>query len=190
MSLMTFSCFENFVDVNNFGAPTYSLTLDPLKHLQALLFSVLKSFQADADFSANIPLTLVGFSKGCVVMNQFLYSLLALKNDPVEDLVSFVGRICDMYWLEGGHSGTSETWVTNKAVLENFADLRKKVHIHVTPYQVLCDTRPRIGKEEKMFRDILTRLGCDINRVLHFQDLPRSIENHFQILHVFRCPHL
>lgn len=191
MSLMTFSCFENFVTVNNFGAPTYSLTIDSLKHLQALLFSVetiLKNDSKFPDLNQNAPITLIGFSKGCVVMNQFLYSFLALKNEPVDDLVSFISRIGDMYWLEGGHSGAAETWVTNRAVLENFASMGKKVHIHVTPYQVFCDTRPRIGKEEKIFRDILMRLGCDVNRVLHFEDLPRSVQNHFQILLTFKSP--
>lgn len=196
MGLMTFSCYENFAKVNNFGAPTYIQSTDSLKHLKLLLSNIGVAVKVhcqddqgfDQDLSTNIPLKLIGFSKGSIVLNQFLYSFVALNENPDEDLQLFVNRITDMYWLEGGHSGTSETWVTKKTVLENFANMKKNIHIHVTPYQVLCDTRPRIGKEEKTFRENLIRMGCKVTRVLHFADEPRSIENHFRVLEVFKEP--
>lgn len=197
MSLMSFSCFENFVEVNNFGAPTYCQSIEPLKHLQALLLSVEELIRnqyqnvnekQDLVWKQDISIKLIGFSKGCVVLNQFLYSFLGLKEDPAEDILLLTSRITDLYWLEGGHSGTSETWVVNKAVLENFASMKKTVHIHVTPYQVCCDTRPRIGKEEKLFRETLLRLGVKIQRILHFADEQRSLENHFQVLNAFHQP--
>lgn len=192
MSLMSFSCFENFAEVNNFGAPTYSLDVEPLKHLQALLFNTQELLKCQLNpagkqsLKEDMPIKLIGFSKGSVVLNQFLYSFLALKEHPDENISLFISRITDMYWLEGGHSGSSETWVTNKSVLENFASMKKIVHINVTPYQVFCDTRPRIGKEERIFRETLLRFGCIVKRTLHFEDEPRSLENHFQILKVFQ----
>ena len=195
MGLMTFSCFQNFVEVNNFGAPTYNKNIDSLKHLSALLSNIeelLKSWYQNKTgrcsfiLKQDMPIKLIAFSKGSVVLNQFLYSFLTLKDNPVEDLIQFTNRISDLYWLEGGHSGSSETWVTNKAVLENFASMKKTVHIHVTPYQVFCDTRPRIGKEERYFRETLHRLGVNVMRTLHFENEPRCIENHFAVLKVFK----
>lgn len=42
-----------------------------------------------------------------------------------------------MYWLDGGHSGGSNTWITSPAILKSFAALKHiNIHIHVTPYQV------------------------------------------------------
>lgn len=59
-------------------------------------------------------LTLVGFSKGCVVLNQMVYELAGARADP--DLSHFVKSVSDMFWLDGGHPGGSETWVTDKQV--------------------------------------------------------------------------
>lgn len=194
MGLLTFSCFQNFVEVNNFGAPTYSKSMDSLQHLRALLINieeVLKSQHQNKAGTGNfilkkdMPIKLIGFSKGSVVLNQFLYSFSALKDNPVEEITQFTNRISDFYWLEGGHSGSAETWVTKKGVLENFAEMKITVHIHVTPYQVFCDTRPRIGKEERFFRETLQRLGVKVLRTLHFEEEPRCIENHFKVLKVF-----
>lgn len=195
LSLMSFSCYQNFVEVNNFGAPTYSRDVRALRHLQSLLANtgMLLENQPETDskkhscmLKKDVPIKLIAFSKGCVVLNQLLYSFLTLNENPEEDLLLLTDRISDLYWLEGGHSGTSETWITDRAVLENFSKMKKVVHVHVTPYQVLCDTRPRIGKEEKIFRETLTRLGCDVKRSLHFEDEPRCIENHFRVLEVLR----
>ncbi|GFX67390.1 UPF0565 protein C2orf69 homolog [Trichonephila clavipes] len=204
MSLMTFSCYENFVNVNNFGAPTYEKNIDSLKHLKLLLSnagSVMQKKQNEASSIIEnninlpvmeplnlieIPLTVIGFSKGCVVLNQFLYSFQSLQEDKDEEVASFVNNISSIYWLEGGHSGCSNTWVTDKNVLQNFSTMKIDVHIHVTPYQILCDTRPRIGKEEKIFRENLSRMGMNISRMLHFECEPRSLEKHFEVLEVFK----
>ncbi|CAL1288317.1 unnamed protein product [Larinioides sclopetarius] len=203
MALMTFSCYANFVTVNNFGAPAYEKNVDSLNHLRLLLANIQKVLQnkscetgsesCDANLpvpkSSNflqIPLTVIGFSKGCVVLNQFLYSFHSLQQNKDLELELFVNNITDIYWLEGGHSGSSCTWVTDKSVLQSFANLKKNIHIHVTPYQVHCDTRPRIGKEEKIFRETLSRMGANIMRRLHFENEPRSLDKHFEVLEVFK----
>lgn len=72
-------------------------------------------------------LTLVGFSKGCVVLNQFLYEFHYLKTlTPDDDILGhFVARITDMYWLDGGHPGDKNTWITSTCLLETLARLGK-----------------------------------------------------------------
>ncbi|XP_035216510.1 UPF0565 protein C2orf69 homolog [Stegodyphus dumicola] len=197
MALNTFSCYENFAEVNNFGAPTYALNIDTLKHLEMLLknieLAVQQSFRTECDFNSMAmkqkffdgPIDLIGFSKGCIVLNQILYSFSAVINESDQSLMPFIKKIKNIYWLEGGHSGPSSTWVTDKSVLKNFCNLKINIHIHVTPYQVLCDSKPRVAKEEKFFRETLQRMGANVRRKLHFEKEPRSLDVHFRVLEVF-----
>lgn len=68
-------------------------------------------------------LTVIGFSKGCVVLNQFLYEYHYLKTLTPDVSSSIVSKIKDMYWLDGGHSGGKNTWITSRALLETLARL-------------------------------------------------------------------
>ena len=70
-------------------------------------------------------ITLIGFSKGCVVLNQFLYEFHYLKTLlPEDDTISkMVNRITDIYWLDGGHSGGKNTWVNSRNLLETLSRL-------------------------------------------------------------------
>jgi len=70
-------------------------------------------------------LSLVGFSKGCVVLNQFIYEFHYLKTlTPDDDTMSrLVSRIKDMYWLDGGHAGGKNTWITSRSLLETLTRL-------------------------------------------------------------------
>lgn len=70
-------------------------------------------------------LTLIGFSKGTVVLNQFLYEFHYLKTLTPDDqtTMSIVNRIKDMYWLDGGHSGGKNTWITSRPLLETLTRL-------------------------------------------------------------------
>lgn len=72
-------------------------------------------------------LVLIGFSKGCVVLNQLIYEFHYLKTlTPDDDTMSkLVSRIRDMYWLDGGHSGGKNTWITSRSLLETLTRLSK-----------------------------------------------------------------
>lgn len=59
------------------------------------------------------------------------------------------------------------------------------VHIHVTPYQIQDDRRPWIKKEEKVFSDLLSRLGAPVHRVVHFGNVPPNLFLHFDVLTAF-----
>ncbi|KZC13778.1 PREDICTED: UPF0565 protein C2orf69 homolog [Dufourea novaeangliae] len=187
----SFSCFDNFVPSNDYGVPSFCPTYNGLKHLQALVKSCLENIKTcnedkgSIDFSSsNIKLSLMGFSKGCVVLNQFLQEFYYYNNKPDSDIevTNFIKLIESMWWLDGGHGGSKDTWITNKHVLESFAKLKIEVHIQVTPYQVYDSYRPWIGEEENHFCNILLSLGVPVQRILHFADQKRSLELHFKVL--------
>lgn len=69
----------------------------------------------------------MGFSKGCAVLNQFLYELHYYDRDSNTDpnINNFIKLIKDMWWLDGGHNGPKNTWITDKDILRSFAKLSK-----------------------------------------------------------------
>ncbi|XP_067994043.1 mitochondrial protein C2orf69 homolog [Melanerpes formicivorus] len=234
MHLHKFSCYDNFVASNMFGAPEHSADFGAFRHLHALLVNAFRlaqnillsqksmhgvskeakiaacksqpqsvpatngctSTERDCECSSNsagsfpVPaalgaasFTLIGFSKGCVVLNQLLYELKEAKRDKNTD--AFLKIIKAIYWLDGGHSGGSNTWVTYPEVLKELAETGIEVHAHVTPYQVFDTMRSWIGREHEKFVQILEGLGVEINDQLHFADDAPSLENHFRVHEVF-----
>ncbi|CAG5033786.1 unnamed protein product [Parnassius apollo] len=141
-------------------------------------------------------LTLMGFSKGCVVLNQLIYEFHYTKTltPGDEHMVRFIERIEDMYWLDGGHAGGKNTWITSRSLLETLTRLDVNIYVHVSPYQVQDEVRPWIGREEKAFTSLLKKLGAKVERYLHDQpDAPHSLHMHFEVLTAFanpKCPPL
>ncbi|KAK2502414.1 hypothetical protein MC885_017618 [Smutsia gigantea] len=115
---------------------------------------------------------------GCVVLYQLLFELKEAKKD--KNIDAFIKSIRTMYWLDGGHSGGSNTWVTYPEVLKEFAQTGIIVHTHVTPYQVCDPMRSWIGKEHKKFVQILVDFGMQVTSQIHFARETPSIENHFR----------
>jgi len=207
MERSTFSCYDNFVESNFCGAPTHltekvvkesNLTscCHALLQIKSLIYNVFRSKDKQEDGSTfKIKLTLVGFSKGVVVLNQVLHDLHLLNNNICDSdkLCRFSEQIERMIWLDGGHNGGKDTWVTDETVLETLATKTNiTVEIKVTPYQVKDDRRPWIGKEEKRFRNILGTkfdlLGSNrLIRTLYFEEDEPNIDNHFKILTTLSC---
>ncbi|KAG0714532.1 UPF0565 protein C2orf69 [Chionoecetes opilio] len=134
-------------------------------------------------------ITLLGFSKGCVVLNQVITELHGLMTVGLlhsKLLAGFVDKVHSMYWLDGGHAGGRNTWITSPTILKSLAAQQHiNIHIHVTPYQVRDEFRPWIGKECKSFYDILRRAGARVNYCLHFKEEPPSLLSHFKVLNNF-----
>ncbi|XP_077436328.1 mitochondrial protein C2orf69 homolog [Vanacampus margaritifer] len=188
MHLHKFSSYSNFVDSNMFGAPAhapYSPRRGALRHLRSLLIHGMERaglpdvIQPSSGFS----LTLVGFSKGCVVLNQVLHELGGALADP--RLSDFAGSLSDMFWLDGGHPGGSQTWVTDRKLLSGLAASGIGVHAHVTPYEVRDPARAWVGREHACFLKTLEEFGARLYDKVHFVDQPPSIENHFRVIQEF-----
>ncbi|ESO84552.1 hypothetical protein LOTGIDRAFT_131973 [Lottia gigantea] len=180
MHLKTFSVYNNFVESNDFGCPSHSTEYGAISNLSKLYQNILSLSDAGPH-----PLSLIGFSKGCVVLNQIVHELVGLDTLDKESN-EFVKRIQQFYWLDGGHSGGKNTWVTDGSSLTALAQLNCDIHVHVTPYQVKDAMRSWIGREEKKFVNTLKRLGANLSHVLHFESEERCIENHFKVLQEFR----
>lgn len=74
-------------------------------------------------------------------------------------------------------------------MLAFFCLLAINIHVHLTPYQVQDDRRPWIRKEEKIFTDLLRRLGAQITRHLHYDSQTANLMTHFEVLQAF-CQHI
>jgi len=98
---------------------------------------------------------------------------------------NFVHCIEDLYWLDGGHNGGKNTWITSRSLLETLTRLGIRVHVHMTPYQLADDRRPWIRREEKMFCDLLKRFEAPLQRYVHFENESPTIIHHFQLIAQF-----
>uniref|UniRef100_A0A8C5WHW8 Chromosome 2 open reading frame 69 n=1 Tax=Leptobrachium leishanense TaxID=445787 RepID=A0A8C5WHW8_9ANUR len=150
----------------------------------------VKTFPANSAIRFGLPtvrdsasFVVIGFSKGCVVLNQLLHELQEAQND--KEVSSFLANIEAMYWLDGGHSGGSETWITHLDILKTFAQTAIAVHTHVTPYQVRDSMRSWIGEEHKKFVQILKENNVTLASQLHFMNEIPSLDNHFRVHEVF-----
>ncbi|TGZ51704.1 mitochondrial protein C2orf69 homolog [Temnothorax longispinosus] len=186
-----FSCFDNFIPGDKYGTPSFCPMHKAIQHLRDLLLCCLehvKTLKMGEDIdSHNIEttnLSLMGFSKGCAVLNQFLYEFHYYDDNSSDDpnINNFIKLIKDMWWLDGGHNGPRNTWITDQNILRSFVKLRINAHIHVTPYQMRDKDRPWIQMEENMFNDTLQKMGVSVQRILHFSDKARNLSSHFNVL--------
>ncbi|XP_070565019.1 mitochondrial protein C2orf69 homolog [Ptychodera flava] len=210
-----FNCFDNFVEGDTIGTPVYSKNLTAISHLKALLYNAVKYVNqelqtTDGDFAkrysrfmnqkkeddleceekssapvvdAQLPVVIAGFSKGCIVMNQMLHELQNARQD--EGAAEFLQQWKALYWLDGGHSGTKDTWITDVDVLRDLTDLQIDIQVHMTPYQSRNPQKPWTGKEAKIFMDTLQGLGAKIIFKNHFEERGPSLKYHFGILEMF-----
>ncbi|KAL5484705.1 hypothetical protein EMCRGX_G021245 [Ephydatia muelleri] len=196
-----FSCFHQFVNSSITGVPDYDSTFGAIPHLRLLLKDAIRQVcqerRLDDRDVEHLPITLVGFSKGCVVLNQIVHELsnyvdkvhraaeLEEFASRMEKISLFVKRFKAFYWLDSGHSGDHGAWITDDRLLKTLAALKADIYVHVTPYQVCCAQRPWIGEEEKMFVEKLRSFGADVHETIHFEHDGRTLAKHFQVLEVF-----
>jgi hypothetical protein len=83
------------------------------------------------------------------VFSQIMFELSTANLPP--DAASFSSKIKSVYWLDAGHNGRKDTWITNDFVLQKIVSTNIQLFIHVTPYQVKDLNRPWVGKEKKKF---------------------------------------
>ncbi|RUS80822.1 hypothetical protein EGW08_011403, partial [Elysia chlorotica] len=183
MHLNTFSVYSNFVESNDFGCPIHDSGYGALRHL-TLIYKSACSTVADS----TIPVSVVGFSKGCVVLNQLVYEIPSACYFDCE-VKKFLLAIKNLYWLDGGHSGGDVQMANQHAeprLVTSLAELDCHIHVHVTPYQVHDTLRPWIGRHYRRFCKLLHSTKANFSKEVHFEQEPGSLENHFKVLEVFK----
>jgi Uncharacterised protein family UPF0565 len=194
-----FSIYSNFIRwqelPNGYVSPVFEEGQRSWHHLCSLIQNAVhlmnyNELARNQVFSTQLPLFLIGFSKGCTVLNQLVYDLPAAAEDnktswpaDTDSPEHFIDLIKAFYWLDGGHSGGSDAWITQDYLLRRLE--RFEVHSHVTPYQVNDKSRPWIGVENKQFVAGLEKYNANVKHILHFDNEPRSLLRHFDILNHF-----
>lgn len=188
MLLNTFSIYRNFLSFDEDGRPEFMPNYGAIVHLAELYKNAQKkasenedsTVAADEECTDNIPIKLVGFSKGCVVINQIMFELETFKDKP--GVKEFLDRVSTIFWLDGGHIGRKDAYITDTKVLKTVVDLGKELVVHVTPYQIKDLNRRWIGKEEREFVDKLQELKANVREYQHFMNEPSCIANHWKVL--------
>ncbi|KAA0203417.1 hypothetical protein HAZT_HAZT009810 [Hyalella azteca] len=136
-------------------------------------------------------ISLVAFSKGCIVLNQLVTELYLLSELP-EELqtlyTNFLKKVSEIAWLDGGHQGREGAWITNPNFLKKLLAFLPQllVTIHVTPYQMHDATRPWIGNECRRFESLCRTAGGNVSFTLHGGDIKNpSIRTHFMALDAY-----
>ncbi|XP_039291771.1 UPF0565 protein C2orf69 homolog isoform X2 [Nilaparvata lugens] len=199
MDFDVYSCFVNFVPSVKYGVPKHVPMNFAFQHILKLLDGVSQRFNftnskeythtVDSDLPCR-KLIVIGFSKGCVVLNQLLYEFHHIKTSTSpedNEMRRCIPQISDMFWLDAGHGGT-DIFLSTSSVLQTLAESGIRIHIHVTPYQVKDAKRPWIGEEESQFTALLEKLNANVERTLHFGNEAGSLNLHFDVLSAFRMP--
>ncbi|XP_048755447.2 mitochondrial protein C2orf69 homolog [Ostrea edulis] len=192
MILYSFSVYKNFLHFSEDGIPYIGHLpqnengIEGLTYLVRLYNNARRQMtSADSSPGTSPPIALVGFSKGCVVLNQIMFEMFSCANIDDTDVSDFIERLTSVYWLDSGHVGERDAWLTDDALLSAMVQKGLQIFAHVTPYQVRDSFRKWIGKEEKKFVEKLKKLNGNITEGRHFFEEPGSIENHFKILKLF-----
>ncbi|XP_022307058.1 mitochondrial protein C2orf69 homolog isoform X2 [Crassostrea virginica] len=193
MIFYSFSIYKNFLPFTEDGIPFIGHMpgsgndVEGLSHLVHLYNNAKHRLASDSTGldSSSATITLVGFSKGCVVLNQMMFEMFSSCGTIKNDIKDFAQRLNSVYWLDSGHVGDRNAWLTDDAILSAMVHKGLEIHAHVTPYQVRDSQRKWIGKEEKKFVEKLKKLNGNVFEGRHFFDEPGSIDNHFKTLKVF-----
>ena len=194
MLLNTFSLYRNFLFFDENGRPHFSGTFGAFLHLVKLFENTKeKAVEENRTLKHNtckisieeackgdLPVKLVGFSKGCVVINQLMFELEKLKVIP--EVKAFLNHLSAIYWLDGGHVGRKDAYITETEVLKSIVALQKELVIHVSAYQIRDLNSRWIEREEKEFVTKLREMKADIKEFQHFMNEPGSLQNHWKVL--------
>lgn len=148
----TYSHFSQFVDSADFsGSPTFSsVGWRAWSELEALVENALSLALTDSsnpaqqhsaapNFSGltNFQFILVGFSKGCVVLNELLLELSRVNltcrapagrtprslRSSAERAARFASSVHRWVWLDGGHNGSAPVWPQDAVAVEALTQL-------------------------------------------------------------------
>lgn len=174
------------------------------QHTHKLFRNAIEAYNRDGavKIDENLPIVLCGFSKGCVVLNQLCTELVEVnrleteaasllahdgEREEANSLVQFRARLRHLIWLDGGHSGSSNSWIVDEASVETIKRLKLNCYVYVTPYQMRSQKKWAVDEYER-FVALLDKLNVTTRKVYYFQerdDDDVDVDLHFQIIKDF-----
>uniref|UniRef100_A0AAV1T0Z9 DUF676 domain-containing protein n=1 Tax=Peronospora matthiolae TaxID=2874970 RepID=A0AAV1T0Z9_9STRA len=198
-----YSSFDNFVTSNDYGAATgYESTAHATKHLASLMQSTQATLRRQGVIvSTAVPIHLLGFSKGGIVLNQVVTELVRCSFNKKRSISGqhrqgsafastrkFFSSVYSLHWLDPGNGslrGSMPTDDMSLTVLSQYEQLR--LFVHVTPYQYEARTRPWIKTEVNSFANKMNLRGADVQLIIYNESGKDSLASHFRILHYFEA---
>lgn len=196
-----YSSFDNFVQTNDYGAATkYDPAASATKHLTVLMQNAQALLrQQGVNVSTGLPMHLLGFSKGGIVLNQLVtelvrYSFYKKRSNSGQvrqgsvcaSTRQFFAAINSMHWLDSGNGSLDGALPTEEAALAVLARYEQlRLFVHVTPYQYEARQRPWIRNEVNSFVNKMNLLGADVQLIIYYAGDECSLASHFHILHDF-----
>ncbi|CAH0518536.1 unnamed protein product [Peronospora belbahrii] len=200
-----YSSFDNFVTTDEYGAATkYDPTAFATKHLVSLIQNTQTTLrQQGVNVSTALPIHLIGFSKGGIVLNQLVTELVRYsfnkkrsnsgqirQGSMFASTRQFFSGVNSIHWLDSGNGlleGALPTEELALSVLSRYERLR--LFVHVTPYQYHARTRPWIKAEVNSFVNKMNFLGANIQLIIYYEGDEDSLASHFSILQAFDRQH-
>lgn len=157
---------------------------------------------ASGTIDESLPIVVCGFSKGCVVLNQMCHELVEVSKlteqaaaesnnnnncEETKSLGEFSARVKHLIWLDGGHSGSSNSWIVDERTIETIRRMHMACYVYVTPYQMKSTKTWAIDEYEK-FVALLDKCHVSCRKIYYFQareDDDFDVDLHFQILREF-----
>ncbi|KAG7390688.1 hypothetical protein PHYPSEUDO_007150 [Phytophthora pseudosyringae] len=180
-----YSSFDNFVSTNEYGAATtYDPTAYASKHLASLMQNTQVTLRRQGvNVSTALPMHLLGFSKGGIVLNQLVTELVRYsfnkkrsnsgqvrQGSAFASTRQFFSAINSIHWLDSGNGSLENAMPTEEtalSVLSRYEQLR--LFVHVTPYQYEARQRPWIKSEVNTFVNKMNLLGANIQLIMYVQ---------------------
>lgn len=185
-----FAAYQQFAAVTLLGAvQQYRSTADRAGGgVAAALAQAMAAAAAegllDAGAATEMPLALVGFSKGVVVLNQLAAELAA--DAPAARALA--ARASEWHWVDGGNGAERGAFPPASEALDALISLRPppRLAVHSTPYMLRSPTSPWVAAERDAFIDGLRARGAAVSVDEYFEQEPPSLERHFGVLQVLR----
>ena len=163
-------------------------------HLQKIYINSIEKYNNDlkdnqTPIDPNLPIILCAFSKGCVILNQLCKELQDFgENSELKEASthSFLKQIHHSIWLDGGHSGTKNSWITKEEIVSLIKGLKWSCYVYVTPYQVKSPKYWAV-EEYNTFVSLLKDSNVNMKHAYYFEEKEEDfdVDIHFEILKAF-----
>jgi hypothetical protein len=146
---------------------------------------------ATKKINPSLELIMCAFSKGCVCLNRLCAELAACnKADLSDSLRSFIEKLKHIIWLDSGHQGNVDVWLTEPSVIQSLLALKENqiyFYVYVTPYQISEEKYEKMSaiREFNKFLQILESSPKNFKYQCYFDRA--DLATHFSLLKVFDC---